>query len=212
MAEETETGGGFEAMVSRKIGPLPLWSWLMMAGAAAFLIYRLKGGSSSSSSSGNTGQGDQFSSTSTQSGTTASGGQYSNSYTASGNGYLPGMLTDYGSPMGYSGGDVYVNYPTSNNNNPVPYAWDPNGTTNYTVTGTTTPSDAWPGGVAIAAYGINPADAVDIAVESIIIESLNPNTATPYPTGTVLTIPAGSGTSTTNIKNNPQNGRSTANS
>jgi hypothetical protein len=123
MADDDENeggggGGGIGGMLGRRIGPLPMYAWLMLAGGAGLIIFHLKGASSSSSSSGtggtNTGQGNQFSSTSTTSGTDAAGQQYSDSYSAQGNGYLPGQLTYGAGPMPTSAGDVYVNYPATN--------------------------------------------------------------------------------------------------
>lgn len=115
MAEETGTGAS--AMLSRKVGPLPMYVWLVGAGAVGLIAFRaMKARQAATSGAGsNTGQGTDFSSTQTQTGTTADGGQYSTSYTAQGNGYLPGQLTYGAGQMPYQQGDVYVNYPAQTN-------------------------------------------------------------------------------------------------
>lgn len=111
-------------ILQRRVGPFPIWTWVGLAGAAGFLFYRFRTASKAGGgTSGNPGQGTQFSSTQTQSGTDTSGGQYSSSYTATGNGYLPGYLTTAASPMPYSGGDIYINYPattSTQSSSPVP--------------------------------------------------------------------------------------------
>lgn len=110
MAEE-EGSSELDGMLTRKVGPLPIWSWVMIAGGAGFLLFKLGfgGKSSSAAGSGSPGQGSQFQSSQTQTGTDAAGNQFTNSYSATGNGYLPGMLTTQASPMPYSLGDIYVN-------------------------------------------------------------------------------------------------------
>ena len=106
-------GGGVGAMLTRKVGPLPIWSWVMAAGAIGFIIYRMKSGSSSSSgsgTSGTSGQGSQFNSSTSQTTTNPSTGDTTtNSYSASGDGYLPGQLTYGAGSMPVSSGDIYIN-------------------------------------------------------------------------------------------------------
>lgn len=113
MAEEDEGGGGggIAGMLTRKVGPLPIWTWVMGAGALGFIIYRMKGGSSSSSGgTSNTGQGSQFNSSTSQTTTNpATGDTTTNSYSASGDGYLPGQLTYGAGQMPVSSGDIYIN-------------------------------------------------------------------------------------------------------
>lgn len=102
-----------EGMLGRKVGPLPVWSWVMIAGGAGMLLFRMKKGSSSSGG-GNTnaslGQGNQFSSSTTNTSTDPNTGvSTSTSYSAQGNGFLPGQLSYAAGPMPYQQGDVYVN-------------------------------------------------------------------------------------------------------
>ena len=60
MAEDDgPEGGGIQTLISRKIGPLPMWSWLLVAGGIGLVIYRLKGGKSTTTS-GTSGMGGQF--------------------------------------------------------------------------------------------------------------------------------------------------------
>lgn len=188
MAEdETEGGGGIGGMLTRKIGPLPMWSWLMAAGAIGLIIYRMRSGSSSSSA--NTGQGSQFnSSTSSTTTNLATGDTTSNSYTASGNGYLPGELTYGAGSMPVSPGDIYINYPNQGSGNTTGPQL-PTSVGTYTVTGKTNPSDQYPLGVVVAAYNLSKTDYTNQAFDSVKLEEENPTLVPPYPVGTVLTIP-----------------------
>src|SRR5487761_646681 len=156
--DDAPSGGGIGGMLTRKIGPLPMWSWFMAAGAIGLIIYRMRKGASSSASSGtNTGQGNQFnSSTSTTSTNPATGDTSTNTYTASGNGYLPGELTYGAGAMPTSPGDIYINYPNQSTNTTGPQLPTPVGT--YTVTGKTNPSDQYPLGVVVAAYNLGKTD------------------------------------------------------
>lgn len=108
---------GIEEMLSRKIGPLPVWSYVVLAGGVGMIIFRAMKAkqAASGTDSSSPGQGTDFSSTQTVTGTDASGQQYTSSYTSQGNGYLPGQLTWGAGQMPVSGGDVYVNYPTQTN-------------------------------------------------------------------------------------------------
>lgn len=120
---EGQTDSALSSMLGRRIGPFPAYVWVMGAGAAGLLIYRLmKARQSTSSSEGNMGQGNNFSSTQTMSGSTPGGGQYSTSYSANGNGYLPGSLTWDASNIPIQPGDIYVNVPTQSNTEPTPAA------------------------------------------------------------------------------------------
>jgi len=59
----------------------------------------------------------------------------------------------------------------------------------YTVTGRTNPSDQYPLGVAVAAYGLSSADYVNQAYDSVQIQAENPTKIPPYAVGTVLAVP-----------------------
>lgn len=115
-----DTGSGFGLDLTRKVGPLPMWSWFMGAGAIGLLLFKIMGGKKSAGggSGGASGAGTEFSSTQTKTGTDEQGNQFSNSYSAQGNGYLPGMLTYGAGAMPFSSGDIYVNIPDSNHNPP----------------------------------------------------------------------------------------------
>lgn len=124
MPEEDESQGpGIGGLISRKIGPLPMWSWLLLAGGVGLIIYRMKGGKSTSSTGGVSG--GQFTSNSSQTGTDASGNQFTNSFSATGDGSLPGMLTTQAGPMPTSGGDVYVNLPAPTQTSGAPASGPP---------------------------------------------------------------------------------------
>ena len=110
MADENEGGGGLN--LQRKIGPLPLYAWVMIAGGVGLIIFKLMGSKSATGASGGPGAGTQFSSSTTS--TNPQTG-VSTSYTASGDGYLPGQLTFQAGPMPYSGGDIYINTPAPTN-------------------------------------------------------------------------------------------------
>lgn len=60
----------------------------------------------------------------------------------------------------------------------------------YTVTGQVHPTDQYPGGVVMAAYGVPITDTQDIATFIPLIMLLNPGLSVPYPVGTHLRIPA----------------------
>jgi hypothetical protein len=119
MAEETETGGGgfsLSGLMDRKVFGIPLPFFGGGVLLVAILAYRMFGaGRNGNNANGGPGPGNQFSSTSTYTDPTTG---LSTSYTATGNGYLPGQLTYQAGPMPYQQGDVYVNFPTSNTNNP----------------------------------------------------------------------------------------------
>jgi hypothetical protein len=110
----------FDIDLTRKVGPLPMWSWFMIAGGIGLVIFKVLGGKKAGAptTGGKTGAGSQFSSTNTKTGTDEQGNQFSQSYSATGDGFLPGQLTYGASPMPFSSGDVYVNYPAPNNTNP----------------------------------------------------------------------------------------------
>jgi hypothetical protein len=192
MAEEDEGGGGsgVTGMLTRKVGPLPVWTWVMIAGAVGFIIYRMRSAASGtpSASGSNTGQGNQFnSSTSSTSTNPATGDSTTNTYTASGNGYLPGELTYGAGSMPTSPGDIYINYPNQSSN--TTGAQLPTSVGTYTVTGKTSPSDQYPLGVVVAAYNLSKTDYTNQAFDSVKLEEENPTLVPPYPVGTVLSIP-----------------------
>lgn len=196
MAEEDEEGrGGIGGMLSRKVGPFAIWTWLMLAGAAGLIIYRMRKGQTASAGSGASGQGTQFNSSQTQSGTTPSGGQYTSTYSASGNGYLPGQLTYGASPMPVSGGDVYVNYPAGSSNTTTTGAPAPATPSKpYTVTATQDPQGNWDSnaiGLATVAYGLKTPTAQDATLGASQIVAANPQIdwAQPLAAGTVVNIP-----------------------
>lgn len=194
MADDTSSGS-IQGMLSRKVGPLPVYAWVVAAAAVGFVLYRMgfgqKAGTSSGGSSG-PGPGDQFSSSTTQSGTTPSGGQYSSSYSAQGNGYLPGQLTYAASPMPVSGGDIYVNVPTQSNttsttvNPPTPAT-----PTKPFVTSKGDASDNNALNIATQVYGLTSNQNVDAVIGASEIVSMNPQIdwAQPLPVGTTVNVP-----------------------
>lgn len=113
MAEEEGGGlgriGGID--LSRKVGPLPLWGWLLGTTAAGWFI--LKSHKTTPGGTGGAGgaQQGQFS-TSTTTTDPKTGNQ--TTYSASGpNSSItsPAQLMWGAGPMGYSGGDVFFNNP-----------------------------------------------------------------------------------------------------
>jgi|SRR5690348_2518931 len=197
MPDET---GGFDLM--RKAGPLPIWTWLMIAGAVAFLIMKFKGGSGGSSSGGN----GTFSSTNTQSGNTPTGGQYSSSFTATGSGPSAGTLTYQAGPMPFQQGDVYVNYP-SPGNTPTPSGQQPiyaPGVTEgfyYTLPRAMYPQEIAQHAYNLANYNGQP-DVVSLAYDAVMIALANPGQSfqtnnDPIPAGTKLFIPGHPGNPST---------------
>jgi hypothetical protein len=122
---EPEGGGGAGAMLGRKVGPLPIWSWVMIAGGVGMVIYRMKKGSTAAttgaSGSSSPGQGTAFQTTQSATQTDpATGALQTTSYSAQGDGYLPGMLSYAAGPMPYQQGDVYVNQTVSGLSTPQP--------------------------------------------------------------------------------------------
>jgi hypothetical protein len=109
-------GAKISAFLKKKTGPLPNGAWVFIAAAIAFYMYKRNSAARGTSSSGDPGSngGVQGEFTSSQSVTDPTTGATSQ-YTASGptSGFLQGgaLTTAHASPMGYSGGDVYVNYP-----------------------------------------------------------------------------------------------------
>lgn len=95
--------------LTKKVGPLPLWGWgLAVAGVGFFVISRKQKAATEAGGGGN--GGGQFSSTVTSK--DAAGN--TTTYTASGpNSGIssPAQFSWGAGPMGYSDGDVYVNYP-----------------------------------------------------------------------------------------------------
>lgn len=102
-----------ELDLTKKVGPLPLWGWgLGVAAVGFFLISRQKAAAAAASGTGGgaTSNGQFSSSTTTTDPTTGN----TTTYQASGpNSSItsPAQLTYGAGPMGYSDGDVYVNYP-----------------------------------------------------------------------------------------------------
>lgn len=101
--------------LKKKLGPLPMGAWIFIAVVVAFALVKLHGGkkgSAAGTSSDPTQQG-QFSTSTTR--TDPKTGE-TITYQASGpNSSIqsPAQLTYAASPMGYSGGDVYVNLPAT---------------------------------------------------------------------------------------------------
>lgn len=99
--------------ITKKVGPMPLWGWLGVTTAGAYLFIRHQrtkaAAAAGTDQSGQAaGSGGQFSSTVTSK--DAAGN--SSTYTASGpNSSIqsPAQLSWAAGPMGYRGGDVYVN-------------------------------------------------------------------------------------------------------
>lgn len=124
---EPVQGGGLAGAVTRKVGPLALWQWVGLVGGGGYIVYKMRKGSSSTTGTANPGQGTQFnSSTQTTSTNPQTGVSTTDTYSAQGNGYLPGQLTYQAGPMPTSTGDVYVNYPSTNNTTPTPPPANPN--------------------------------------------------------------------------------------
>lgn len=120
MAEDS----AFTSTLGRKVGPLPIYGWLMLAGGAGLILFRIAGGKSAQSQTSNgtdTGQGNEFSSEQTYTKTDPNTGEtYTTTYNSQGNGYLPGMLSWAAGPMPIQQGDVYVNLPGNNNTTTPP--------------------------------------------------------------------------------------------
>jgi hypothetical protein len=116
--EHSHRGEKIQAFLTNKTGPLPNYVWIF-AGVAviAFFAFRNTKGKAGGKSGGGAGSPDASGNfTSTTTSTDPNTGT-STSYTATGptSGFLTGgALTGWNAqPMGYSGGDVYVNYPGS---------------------------------------------------------------------------------------------------
>jgi hypothetical protein len=176
----------------RKAGPMPVWAWTALAAAfiAGFLIFKRKGSSApgADSSTGSGGTAGQFQSSQSKTTTDANGNQSTTSFTATGpNSFLPGQITNTAGSMPYSGGDVYVNYPTSTAPadtgsaiqfppaNPTPAGPGRAGGYWYTPKSDTTSGD-----LVLNGYGISQAAPGDvarieaIAADSILLEMANP--------------------------------------
>lgn len=100
--------------LKKKLGPLPMGAWIFIAVVIAFALVKLHGGKKGSdkTAAAATDQG-QFSTSTTR--TDPKTGE-TITYQASGpNSSIqsPAQLTYAASPMGYSGGDVYVNLPAT---------------------------------------------------------------------------------------------------
>lgn len=98
--------------LKRKLGPLPMGAWIFIAVVVAFALVKLHGKGKAGATSTDPTAGGQFSTSQTH--TDANGNTVT--YTASGpNSSIqsPAQLSYAASPMGYSGGDVYVNIPAS---------------------------------------------------------------------------------------------------
>lgn len=189
-------------ILTRQIGPLPAYGWLMIAGGTGYVLYHmgfgrtLTGGSSSGGQ--NTGQGTTFNSGQTTSKTTTdptTGAQttQTNTFSAQGDGYLPGMMTYGAGPMSYSAGDVYVNYPAQQSPPPAPKNATP--TKDYVTTGAAATSDGTAdnnaNGLATIVYGLISNDSKDAIMGASQIIAANPQVdwAKPVPAGTTIHIP-----------------------
>jgi len=105
--------------IGRKIGPLPLWAWAVLAGGVVMLASR---GAKKSAAAGDGSAGGQFNTSQTFSGTNAAGEDYSTTYSASGTGSPTGILTYGPGNMPIQGGDIYNNYPVPPNGPPDQYS------------------------------------------------------------------------------------------
>jgi hypothetical protein len=107
-------GAKISAFLKTKTGPLPNGAWVFIAAAVLFYMYKRNSAARGTGSSSNTASGPEGQFSSSQSVTDPTTGAQS-TYTATGptSGFLQGgaLTTAQASPMGYSGGDVYVNYP-----------------------------------------------------------------------------------------------------
>lgn len=120
MAEDNpppESGGRGAAVsefLRKKTGPLPNGAWVFIAAAVLFYVYKKNAGAKGTGKQASGSDGAQGSFTSSQTSTDPTTGNQT-SYTATGptSGFLTGGGPTYAqaSPMGYSGGDIFVNYP-----------------------------------------------------------------------------------------------------
>lgn len=116
MPDESGRGAQISAFLHKKTGPLPNGAWIFIAAAVGFYVVsrKRKGKTAAGADATGSGDGGTFSST-TSTTDPATGNQQS--YTATGptSGFLQGgaLTTWQAQPMGYSGGDVFVNYPGS---------------------------------------------------------------------------------------------------
>lgn len=96
--------------LKKKLGPLPMGAWIFIAVVVAFALVKLHGKKGAAGGTTDPTAAGQFSTSQTR--TDKDGNTVT--YTASGpNSSIqsPAQLTYAASPMGYSGGDVYVNIP-----------------------------------------------------------------------------------------------------
>lgn len=106
-----------EVMV-RKYGPMPVWAWtaLFASFIAGLMLFKKKSAAKGTSTGGGgtTPTGGEFNSAQSSTTTDANGNQTTSQYSATGplTG-IPGFLTNQAGAMPYSGGDVYVNYPSA---------------------------------------------------------------------------------------------------
>jgi hypothetical protein len=223
MAEDPEPSGNngrgaaISAFLKKKTGPLPNGAWVFIAAAVLFYMYKRNnpgGGKSAGGSASGGGATGEF--TSSQSVTDPTTGAQS-TYTATGptSGFLQGgaLTTAQASPMGYSGGDVYVNYPgqtTTPQQSPYPPQHAPAagvgqaGSYWYTL-----PKDLGAGDLANEVYtlgvGPNPSQGTlsILAADLVAIMRANPQIdwtrvttgAGKLPAGTALFVPVAGGVS-----------------
>jgi hypothetical protein len=112
MAEEESSHGlDVSGFLWRKTGPLPNAVWIFTVAAIGFYLYKRRSVSTTGGASTATADPGQFSTSST---TTDPNTGSQTTFTANGpNSSIlsPGFLSTQAQPMGYSGGDVFVNYP-----------------------------------------------------------------------------------------------------
>lgn len=113
-------------VMRRQYGPMPVWAWtaLFASFVAGVVLFRKRAAPKSDTSGNGPGNGSpvgEFNSGQSTTTTDANGNQITTQYSASGplTGF-PGYITNQAGPMPYSGGDIYVNYPTATNAAPEP--------------------------------------------------------------------------------------------
>lgn len=212
MAEQEESGHGLDVsgFLWRKTGPLPNAVWIFAVAAIGFYLYKRRSVSTTGGASTATADPGQFSTSST---TTDPNTGSQTTFTANGPNssvLSPGFLSTQAQPMGYSGGDVYVNYPGQTT---APTTKYPPTTSTAPPVGSvggwwvTLPADTNPGDLPDVAWGMNDpnpnkerqsvlaADLVQLMGSNPQINWANVNTAQggKLPAGTPLWVPVAGG-------------------
>lgn len=202
-------------LTTKRLGA-PTWVWIAgVTAIGSFIVLKMRSAKTATTDTGTSAQGSQSAGTGTWStSTTGTNGDTSTS-TFSGPAYSPGFLsTDATMPLQQQGGDTYINgVPPATQGPNIPDAVAGLPASTYTVTGKTTPSDQYWGGIAIAAYNIakgsdgyaiSPNAAANEAFEMIDMQLLNPGVSQPIPVGTTVKVPATATTAGPTIHAYPQ--------